>query len=173
MRESLAAAALTFLFAACSSPKGEPAKIDTATPHVPAQLGGAPGSPACQPNGLWAQCSVLYRLERGGFGVKIDSAEKADEKTLAGATKTFVLKIGANARLDVFLFPDSTARIAAASKLDRKQFVNATAPQTMKRERTLIENANLVGLLTSLNSKMRERVSNALEAGAPQPPSKK
>jgi hypothetical protein len=162
-----------FLVVACSTPKSEPAKSDTSTPHVPAQLGAAPGSPACPPTGLWAECSVLYRLERGGLGVKIDSTETADAKTLAGAQQTFVLKIGANARLDVFLYPDSAARIAAASTLDRKQFVNATAQQTMNRERTLIENANLVGLLTSLNSKMRERVSDALEAGAPQPLSKK
>lgn len=171
MRETLAAAAL-FALAACSSSKKETATVDTSTAHVPAQLGAAPGSPNCPPTGMWAECSVLYRLERAGLGIKIDSSEKADVKTLGGASSTFVLKIGANARLDVFLYPDSATRAAAESKLDRKQFVNSTATQTINRERTLIENANLVGLLTSLNSKMRERVADALEAGAPQPPSK-
>ena len=80
------------------------------------------------------------------------------------------MKLGANARLEVFLYPDTVARAADAAKLDRTKLVNAAAQQTMNRERTLIENANLVGLLTSLNAKLRERVSDALTAGAPQPP---
>lgn len=87
--------------------------------------------------------------------------------------QSFVLRFGANAHLEVFLYPDSTARIADAAKLDRKQFVSGTAPQTIRRERTLIENGNLIGLLTSLNDRLRERVSDALTAGAPQPPSRK
>ncbi len=79
------------------------------------------------------------------------------------------MKIGRLARLEVFLYPDSAARIADESHLDRQQFVGATQEQTIKRERTLIENGNLVGLLTSLNSHQRERVSDALTAGPPQP----
>ena len=71
MRETLAAAALVAL-ATCSSSKKESVTVDTTTAHVPAQLGAAPGSPNCPPTGLWAECSVLYRLERAGLGVKID-----------------------------------------------------------------------------------------------------
>jgi hypothetical protein len=44
--------------------------------------------------------------------------------------------------------------------------------QTIKRERTLIESGNLIGLLTSINAHQRERVSDALMAGAPQPDKK-
>jgi hypothetical protein len=33
----------------------------------------------------------------------------------------------------------------------------------------LIENGNLIGLLSSINDRLRERVSDALTAGAPQP----
>ena len=79
---------------------------------------------------------------------------------------------GKLARLEVFLYSDSAARVADATHLDRKQFVNATQEQTIKRERTLIENANLIGLLTSLNSHQRERASDALTAGPPQASSK-
>jgi len=130
--------------------------------------GAAPGAPNCPATGSWARCSVLYRLERSGIAPRLDSTETVDEKALTG--EHFAVKFGTTSRLEIFLYPDSAARIADATKLDRSKLVNGTATQTMNRERTLIENANLIGLLTSLNERLRERVSDALTAGAPQPP---
>lgn len=110
---------------------------------------------------------MLYRLDRAGVAPRVDSGAKPEEKRLSG--KSFVLKIGQMASLDVFLYADSAARIADEAKLDRKEFVDGNAPQTIRRERTLIDNANMIALLTSLNERQRERVANALMAGAPQP----
>jgi hypothetical protein len=126
-----------------------------------------PGDPRCPATGEWAKCSVLYSLERAGVAPRLDSTAKVEEDALHG--ESFVVDVGRIAKLEVFLYPDSAARIADARKLDRTQFVNGTAPQTIRRERTLIENGNLVGLLTSINERQRERVSDALSAGAPQP----
>jgi hypothetical protein len=110
----------------------------------------------------------MYRLGRAGILPRLDSTATVDEKALR-APQSFVVKIGATAHLELFLYADSASRIADEAKLDRKQFVNATATQTINRERTLIENANLLGLLSSINERQRERVSDALTAGAPQP----
>jgi hypothetical protein len=99
----------------------------------------------------------------------VDSSAKVEEKSIGNGAKSFVVKIGKNARLDVFLYSDSAVRIADEQKLDRTQFVAPGAEQTIKRERTLIENANLVGLLTSINGHQRDRVADALMAGPPQP----
>jgi hypothetical protein len=151
--------------------------------EAPAKTSGASAAPAassgsvaagaqrvgCPVTGGWTQCSVLYRLDRAGVGPRIDSTAKAEESALHA--ESFVVKIGQIAKLEVFLYPDSAARVVDAQKLDRTQLVNATAPQTIRRERTLIENGNLVALLTSLNEHQRERVSDALTAGAPQPTS--
>lgn len=160
--------------AACSGSKadnggGAPvgAKRDSIAPPVAA---AAPSDPTCPATGLWAQCSVQYRLERAGLVPHIDSTAKVEEKVIGAGATSFVVKIGLSARLEVFLYSDSIARVADGKKLDRTQFVGATDEQTIRRERTLIENANLIGLLTSLNSHQRERVSDALTAGAPQPP---
>jgi hypothetical protein len=109
----------------------------------------------------------MYRLQRAGVAPAVDSTGKPDEKALGGAT--MLLKIGLSAHLEVHLFADSSARAAAIAKLDRTQFVGGTQEQTIKRERTLIESANLVAFLTSINSHQRERVSDALTAGPPQP----
>ncbi len=130
-------------------------------------VGSAPGS-ACPANGLWAECSVLYRLDRAGLAPRLDSTNKVEEKSIGTGATVFVVKIGRLARLDVFVYPDSAARIADEKKLDRTQFVGPTDQQTIQRERTLMENANFIGLLTSINQHQRERVSDALMAGPPQ-----
>jgi hypothetical protein len=164
----LAALAGMALLAACSSSskKSGAAKVDTAA-SAPVVI-AAPGSSSCPATGLWAQCSVMYRLDRAGIGPHLDSTGTIEEKALTG--KSFAVKFGTTSRLEVFLYADSTARIADGKKLDRSKLVDGEATQTIKRERTLIENANLIGLLTSLNAHLRERVSDALTAGAPQPP---
>jgi hypothetical protein len=125
------------------------------------------GTGTCPPTGLWAECSILYRLERSGFVAKIDSGAKPKEKALTG--KPLVLSVGRGATLEIFLYPDTASRVADGAKLDRAHLVNATAEQTIERERTLIESANIIGLLTSLSGSQRERVSDALVAGPPQP----
>jgi hypothetical protein len=131
-----------------------------------APVAAASGANACPATGLWAECSILYRLERSGLVPHVDSSAKPQATELAG--KPLIMKLG-QATLEVYIYPDSNARIADSKKLDRAHLVDAAAQQTIERERTLIESANVIGLLTSLSSHQRERVSDALTAGAPQP----
>ena len=145
------------------STNGGPAS--STAPASTASVGTAPGA-TCPANGLWARCSVLYRLDRAGVAPRVDSTAKPSERALRA--EGFVVKIGMIAALDVYLFRDSAARIAAESTLDKTEFVGPGAPQTIRRERTLIENANLLALLTSINDHQRERVADALTAGPPQ-----
>ena len=150
---------------ACEKPANESRPIEAKSPPPP--VAATPGDARCPATGLWAECSVLYRLDRSGLAPHVDSTGTATEKSLTG--RPFLIKFGTTSRLEIFLYADSTARIADAAKLDRTVLVGATGQQTLRRERTLIENANLIGLLTSINDRLRERVSDALTAGAPQP----
>jgi len=158
---------------ACSRSSPRAARESTGATSAPV-VSAAPagGDTSCPATGYWATCSVLYRLERAGLAPHLDSAAKPEEKSLSASASSFVVKIGSLARLEVFLYADSAARLAGEKQLDKSKLVSATAPQTILRERTLIENANLVGLLTSINEHQRERVSDALTAGPPQPPSR-
>ena len=148
---------------ACGKSDAPPSSGAPAPP--PAAAAAQPGG-GCPANGAWAECSVVYRLERAGLAPKVDSAAKPEDGALGG--QPLVIKIGLNARLEVHLYADTASRVAATTTLDRTQFVNGTQPQTIKRERTLIESANLVALLTSINTHQRERVADALTAGPPQ-----
>jgi hypothetical protein len=170
MRTAFALGGGALVLAAACGKRPAPAR-DSVAAKPATSAAAAPGDTTCAPTGYWAKCSVLYRLERAGLAPHLDSAATPDEKSLSGSASAFAVKIGSLARLEVFLYPDSAARIADEKKLDKTKLVGATAPQTMMRERTLIENANLVGLLTSINDHQRERVSDALTAGPPQPPS--
>jgi hypothetical protein len=160
--------AVLFALAACEKPAKESRAVETKS-APPAPLAVGPGASGCPATGLWAECSILYRLERSGLAPRVDSAGRADEKALSG--RSLVIKFGTTSRLEVFLYSDSAARIVDAKKLDRTTLVRGTDQQTLRRERTLIENANLIGLLSSINDRLRERVSDALTAGAPQPTS--
>ena len=163
--------ALLATVAACSKSAPPPPPVrDTLAATSATSAAAVPGDTTCPATGSWAKCSVLYRLDRAGLAPHLDSAATPDEKSLSGSS--FVVKIGSQARLEVFLYPDSLARIADEKRLDKSKLVGATAPQTILRERTLIENDNLVALLTSINDHQRERVSDALTAGPPQPPSR-
>jgi len=153
------------LAAACGTSDNAATKQAVASSSAPAIA--AVGSSQCPSTGLWAQCSVLYRLDRAGVAPRLDSTAKPEEKRLTGTS--FLVKIGRIASLDVFIYPDSMARRVDGAKLDTTQFVDGQATQTIRRERTLIQNGNLIALLTSLNERQRERVANALGAGAPQP----
>ena len=158
---------LTFalVLAACSKPDA-PA-VNSAPGASASAAAATAGTGTCPATGQWAECSLLYRLDRAGLAPQIDSGAKPAEKELTG--KPLVVKLGRNAVLELRLYPDSAARVADGKKLDRTHLVDATKQQTMERERTLIESANVIGLLTSLSSHQRERVSDAIMAGPPQP----
>lgn len=168
---AIAAAFATFAtFAAVACGGGSSRKsaasppADTATsPHAAASTG--PGG--CPNTGTWAQCSLMYRLQRAGLVPRIDSSATVAEKGLSG--KSFVIRFSPTSVMDVFLYPDSTARKTDGAKLDRHGMVSDSTPLTMAREKTLIEGDNIIAVLSSLNDQLRQRVGDAILAGAPEP----
>jgi len=125
--------------------------------------------PACPPTGRWALCSVMERLDRAGLAPRRDSAtsEVRLAPLMQGGTH---LMLGA-AELDVFLYDDAAARERDEARLDKGRFIEANAQPTLRGEATLIRSANLLAILRSRNDHQRERVSDAITAGPPQPAS--
>jgi hypothetical protein len=121
--------------------------------------------PQCPATGQWADCSVFERLDRAGLAPRRDSSG-ASEPPLT--PKGLLYKVGTS-ELEVYLYENQAARERDEAQLEKGKYVEYPAPLTAKREATLIRSANLIGILHTLRSQQRERVSDAITAGPPQP----
>lgn len=131
----------------------------------PAVTIGMSGPPACPATGHWSSCSVVKRLESAG--VAPQTTKSLPDLPALGATPT-LFKVGSSG-LAIYLFADSIERARATRSLDTNQYVSAAKELTMRGEATSIQNDNLLALLFSRSEQQRERVSDALTAGPPQP----
>jgi hypothetical protein len=165
-------AALLALTISCAGREGS-AGGDSATvrgsPGAQANASSAtstPGAakPACERTGHWIPCQVRERLERSGLAPRDSSSSELP----ALGPAPMVFRVGKGG-LAVYLFADSATRARAATRLDTVTFVAAERPLTMLSRATVIQNDNLLALLYSKNEQQRERVSDALMAGPPQP----
>jgi hypothetical protein len=130
----------------------------------PATGGAAADKLTCPATGQWAFCSVMERLDRSGLAPRRDSGDvRLDPLTRPGVRVT----VG-SAELDLFIYPDPEARKRDEDRLDKKRFIEATDPPTLRGEPTVIRSVNLLAILRSRSDRQRERVSDALTAGPPQ-----
>jgi hypothetical protein len=162
----LCAAALLAGAAACSrehAPAGDTMLVATGT-RSPVVI-GIGGKPACPGTGHWTNCAVLKRLEAAGVAPQV-ATELPDLPDIS--PKPVLFKVGKSG-LAVYLFADSGARARAARTLDTLHYVSAAKELTMRGETTAIQSDNLLALLYSRSEQQRERVSDAIMAGPPQP----
>jgi hypothetical protein len=158
-------AAVAAVAPACAR-EPKPARESTTATASSAPAAATPGSDrvACAKTGHWIACQVRERLVRSGLAPHDTSRDKLPVLGPAPA----VYRIG-KGELAVYLFADSNARARAATQLDTVKYIAAAQPLTILSQTTVIENDNLLALLFSKNDQQRERVSDALTAGPPQP----
>jgi hypothetical protein len=151
---------------ACSKSDSVGKQPAASTPSTtPASSTPAVAGASCPPDGLWHECSILYRLERSGLAPRKDSTTATEE----GLSERGMLVHVGTAELKIFIYRDEASRAADESKLPKGDLVEANQPYTMRHERTVIRSANLLALLKSLRDRQRERVADAIMAGPPQP----
>ena len=124
-----------------------------------------PGQPICPATGLWSVCQVTYRLERSGLVPLRDSAPVREDPLQFPGVK---LSIG-RGELEIYIYGSATERERDQARLDRSKYVVYPAPMPMSPVPTLVTSENLIAILHSRNDHLRERVSDAITAGPPQP----
>ena len=139
------------------------ARVADSAPAPSASPGTAKA--ACPATGQWAPCSVVERLDRSGLAPRVDSAA-VDEKPLT--PNGTLVHLGLS-DVELYFYPNVAAREREQAKLDKTKYIDYSAPVTLKGETTLITSANLIAILHSRNDHQRERVSDAITAGPPQP----
>jgi hypothetical protein len=122
---------------------------------------------ACPKTGHWSPCQVRTRLEQAGVAPRTGDAGTLGDLPSLGTTP-IVYQVG-SAGLAIYLFPDTAARARAGRLLDTARFITPARALSMRGEATAIQSDNLLALLFSRNEQQRERVSDALMAGPPQP----
>ena len=152
------------LVAACGS-SSKPAAFDTSGPIAAAPTTGSRTD--CLTDGLWKECSLLYRLDRSGFGVHAESLTVVHEPRLAIAGRRLLIGRG---RVDFFVYADTLSRARDQHKLDSTLFMPPSAAATILKRRTLIANYNLLVLMDVAGDAFRDRIADAIMAGPPQPP---
>jgi hypothetical protein len=158
-----ALALFAFALTGCSreaTPSRDTAVTATAVSQSPAAAG------TCPRTGHWGDCQLRARLAQAGLAPRTAEDDVGDLPKLDIAP--IKLRLG-NAGLAFYLYPDSTARKRAAAGLDTNRYIPQAKPVSMKGETTLIQNDNVLVLLFSKNDHQRERVSDAVTAGPPQP----
>ncbi len=152
--------------AACAKPASRSADsaANSAASTTSAAASGA-AQPPCPRTGHWSECQIRTRLEQSGLAPRT-ATDKPDLPALTGTPVTLVL---GTSPLAVWFYPDTLARRRAAATLDTGKFIPPTRDVSMRGETTVIENDNALALLFSRNEHQRERVSDAITAGPPQP----
>lgn len=138
---------------------------DTAAQTAP--VAAPTGKEDCPATGLWAECSAFKALDRAGLAPRRDST--GGPVRLAPLTRPGTRLLVGASQIDIFVYPTEADRARDEARLDKHQFIEATDEPTLRGEPTLIRNANLLAILRSRDDHQRERVSDALSAGPPQP----
>lgn len=152
------------MMAACEKDNAPQSRPST---NVAPPMGATATAGSCPATGQWAPCSILDRLDHAGLAPRVDS-EPATEPPLS--RQGLLVHVG-RADLELFIYADSNARLNDEKKLDKRKFVEIDAEPGINQEPTLIRSVNLLGILKSINDHQRERVSDAITAGPPQPAS--
>ena len=119
---------------------------------------------ACPATGLWSRCALIERLDRSGLAPQVDSVNPAREPPLTATG--FLVRVG-RGELEVYLYPDVASRERDQAKLDTTKYIAYTTAVAMESRPTLIVSGNALAVLHSRSDHQRERVGDAITAGAP------
>jgi len=141
--------------AACGGRSDLPPRDSVAAPIAVAPSASASRDvSACPHTGRWAICNLETRLRQAGFVAKRVSGDSAKR---AGFSVTPIVYTLGRARLEVYIYDDSTVLASEIAAMD-----TVGPPQ-------VIRSGNLAAVYIGDNARQAERLALAITAGPPQP----
>jgi hypothetical protein len=125
---------------------------------------------ACPRDGRWHVCSLERRLQLAGLRPARDDSARGTEATIPGVdAPTTVWRLGRQS-IRVALFADSAAARAALAALDSARAAPpGDTTVTWPARPTLFRSVNALALYLGGTDRQVIRVTDALQAGPPQP----
>ena len=126
----------------------------------------SPSDSLCPRDGLWRACHLEDRINKAGMMIKVLDTVRVGHVNMPGIR----YKIGKNAKLVAYFFPDSLAGAEATASLDQLRLTppRDSIGQWPTAPFEAIRSANMIAVLFEVNATQAERVRLALTAGAPQ-----
>jgi hypothetical protein len=154
--------------ASCRDPVAEKAKAAAAARTAVASASATAAAAAAKPttSGLWDIPHVVERLVRSGLAPRPLMGERGERNFRVPGV---VYQVG-DARLTVYIFPDSVARRAVTVAVDTAALGPKTVPGRPPVLAQLIVQNNLAAVLVGGSERQQERVALALGAGLPVTP---
>lgn len=161
IRNLLIAAPLTL--AACESPEERKAReAAAARARVSAEstvAHSAAGERVAA--GAWTPALVTKRLVDAGLAPQRDSAARS-QPWMGAPEHSLMLGV---AKVHAYVFADSVARMSAAAKLDPVTLAPAGMESPWPKPHELVQNGNMLAIVTGGTDRQRDRIVTALAAG--------
>lgn len=165
---------LLALSAACGSEKhaapaaGEStaAVVAPVNPTIAAAPRATLDAKGCLHDGRWRPCALVDRLERSGLAVQLEP-DSAHYDFLGVPGLKYL--VGGKFPVEAFFYDDTTRLVRDVAALDTAAVAPRGTTHDWTVKPTFVQSGNLVVLLMTLNEHAIERLSLAVEGGAPQP----
>lgn len=166
MRPLLVAGMGTLAVLGCESREERQARLaEVARTRIAAESARASAAPAVPSMGAWTEAQLVKRLVDAGLAPqRRDSA--TGPQWMGVPVVSFTLGV---AVLDAYVYHDSTARLSIVARLDPVTLAPTGRESHWGVPRELIQNGNLLAVVTGGTDRQRDRIATALAAGVGAP----
>ncbi len=151
---------------ACESPEARRAREAAASRvRISAESARASAVAAVPSSGVWTDAQLVKRLVDAGLAPQRRDSVRG-EQWMGVPVHAFQLGV---ARLDAYVYHDSTARLAIANRLDPVTLAPPGRESPWGVPRLMVQNGNLLAIVVGGTDRQRDRIALALAAGVGAP----
>jgi hypothetical protein len=166
MSRLAAVSAALLVLAACESPEERrDREARVSRERIAAESARASVVAAVPRSATWSDAQLVKRLVDAGLAPQRRDGVRGEQWM---GVPVLAYQLGA-AKLDAYIYHDSTARLAIMARLDPLTLAPADRESPRGVPRALIQNGNLLAIVVGGTDRQRDRIASALAAGVSAP----